>query len=146
MGIREKLRRLVDAKQNDIVRLESDLVAARAYLQALQESMRLIPKDEENGASVAEMVPREGSSVAKARDLIASEKRPLHILAILSKLGLENTKKNRVAVAGSLWRYVKRGEIFIKAGPNTFGLKGMANLADGPDDADEEIPAAFGKH
>jgi hypothetical protein len=143
MGVREKLKRLIDAKQSDIVTLESDLVAARAYLQALQESFRLMPKEGENGVPITEMVPREGSSVAKARDLIASEKRPLHIVDILAKLGLENTKKNRVAVAGSLWRYVKKGEIFIKAGPNTFGLKGMENLANDPDDL--EIPAAFGK-
>lgn len=147
MGYRDRLKKIMDSKRAEIDRLERELVAAKAYLQGLNESMRLLPKDDEDEALVKteETVPKTGASADKARDLIQKEGRLMHVNEIVVGIGLENSRKNRVSVAGSLWRYAKKGEIFIKAGPNTFGLKGMEELSRSTK-REPDLPIEFGKH
>ena len=48
--------------------------------------------------------------------------KPLHINEILNVLKLEPNKKNRLSLSGSLSGYARRGEVFTRPAPNTFGL------------------------
>lgn len=81
---------------------------------------------------------RSGSDMAKTRDAIRAAGKSLHIAEILAAIGKENTKKNRVSLAGSLAGYVRKGVIFNKSAPNTFGLVELADEGAAP-------PEGFGK-
>jgi hypothetical protein len=47
---------------------------------------------------------------------------PVHITTLLAEIGLEINRDTRASLAGSLAGYVRRGEIFTRPAPNTFGL------------------------
>jgi hypothetical protein len=84
--------------------------------------MKLLPKDTVTTKAAAEQALRPGSAVAKAREAILKAGKPLHITEILKAIGRPVDKGNRVSLSGSLSGYVKRGEIFTRPAPNTFGL------------------------
>lgn len=125
MGLRENLQRLADKKAVEIRDLEVRLAQAQAYLQAIQDSMRAVPREIDEAAP--ETTLRSGSMLAKAKEVLQHEGKPLHILEILTALGKPTDKANRVSLSGSLSAYVRRGVIFKKVGPNTFGLIGLEN-------------------
>ena len=76
MGLRENFQKLIDKKQQEIRSLEIQMREGSAYIQALQDSMKLLPRDLANG-SEAEHTLREGSTLAKTRDLLRHSGRPL---------------------------------------------------------------------
>ncbi|HEY6351810.1 MAG TPA: hypothetical protein VI636_20630 [Candidatus Angelobacter sp.] len=138
MGARENLQKLYDKKQQEIRELELQLAQAKAYLQAVQDSMKALPK--ENGDTGQEL--REGSGLAKARQALQAAGKPMHVGDILKAIGKPNDKKNRVSLSGSLGNYARKKQIFTKPAPNTFGL-----IAFGiPVKADEtgDMPETFG--
>ena len=45
MGARESLQKLIDRKLAEIDRLEQQLRDARVYVQAVQDSFKLLPKE-----------------------------------------------------------------------------------------------------
>ncbi len=120
MGARESLQKLVDRKVVEIGRLEQQIRDAKVYMQAIQDSMRLLPK-EVNGSTV-ERELRPGSALARVQEFLRVVSAPQHIDQILSALDKPNTKQNRVSLIGSLSGYVRDGRIFTKTAPNTFGL------------------------
>ena len=85
---------------------------------------------------------RAGSGVAKARELILQAGHPVHVVDLLKALEREPTREARASLSGSLAAYVRRGEIFSRPSPNTFGL---LELGHGNDTPDEEPPADFGE-
>jgi hypothetical protein len=134
---RQRLESKVRQKEQEIQGFELSIREAKSYLQALQDMLKLLPKDGDiRGADAL----RAGSDMAKARDAIRSAGKPLHISEILTAIGKENTKKNRVSLAGSLAGYVRKGAIFSKSAPNTFGLVELALDASGA-----APPDGFGK-
>jgi hypothetical protein len=146
MGARESLQRLADRKSQEIADLERQIDMARAYLQAIQDSMKALPREssiQPNGDD-SSLDLRPGTLLARARDAIQKNGSPMHISALLSAIGIENTKKARVSLVGSLGAYVRKGSVFTRPGPNTFGLVGSLNsLPFGA--GDEALPEAFGK-
>lgn len=156
MGVQETLQRLADRKSREIAELENQasevqhqLDMARSYLQAIQDSMKAIPKDvttQANGeeSSIASDL-RAGSLLAKTRDAIQKSGKPMHIGAILEAIGVENTKNARVSLVGSLGSYVRKGLIFNRPAPNTFGLLGMKTIETGTPSTTESLPETFGK-
>jgi hypothetical protein len=140
MGVRENFQKMIDKKQQEIRGLEMQLREAGAYIQALQDSMKLLPRDI-GDAPEAEHTLREGSTLAKTRDLLRHSGTPLPIGEILKLLGKPQDKKHRISLAGTLSGYARRGRVFTKTAPNTFGLVefGVADL-----DAEEELPEEFG--
>lgn len=121
---RQRLESRIRQKEQEIQNLELSVREAKSYLQALQDMLKMLPR--EGDARGADAL-RPGSDMAKARDAIRASGKPMHIAALLAAIGKENTKKNRVSVAGSLSGYVRRGAIFTKAAPNTFGLVELAD-------------------
>ena len=119
MGIRENFQKLVNKKQQEVTELELRIREAKAYIQALEDSMKLLPRD--NSASVEHSL-RPDSNLAKARDAIKKAGAPLPIADILKAIGKPQDKKHRVSLAGTLSGYARSGKVFTKTAPNTFGL------------------------
>jgi hypothetical protein len=120
MFLKKKFEERIAKKEEEIESLERQLGEARAYLTALQDSMKLFPKDNDGTAPVP--VLRAGTDVAKAQELILQAGKPMHVNELLKGMGKEVTKAARVSLAGSLGGYVRRTAIFTKPQPNTFGL------------------------
>lgn len=139
MHIREQFQRLVDRKQQEIKNLEAQIEKAKTYVEALQDSMRLLPKD----ASVAsEATLRPDTALARTRDILRTAGRPMHINDLLKALGSPTDSKHKLSLGGSLANYVRKGQIFTRPAPNTFGLIEMNAKADSK--VEEEIPEDFG--
>ena len=141
MGARESLQRLIDRKTQEIAELEKQIEMARVYLQAIQDSMKALPREaatssESNGAAPL----RSGTLLAKAKESILKNGKPMYIEDILAAIGVENTKAARVSLVGSLGNYVRKGVIFTRPGPNIFGLVGMPSA-----NAGAELPEEFGE-
>ncbi len=120
MGLREKVQKEIEKKQEEVRGLEGQILECNAYIQACQDTLKMIPKDQE--PSSTEVTLRHGSLVAKARDVIRSAGKPLHVGEILAAMGKPEGKKNRLGLSGSLSAYVRDGKIFTRPGPNVFGL------------------------
>ena len=145
MGARESLQRLADRKSQEIIDLEHQIDMARSYLQAIQDSMKALPREssiQQNGGDTS-LDLRPGTILARAKDALQKNGSPMHIIALLSAIEVENTKKARVSLVGSLGAYVRKGSVFTRPAPNTFGLVGMDSL---PFEAGERtLPEEFGK-
>jgi hypothetical protein len=140
MGVREELQKRIDRKRVEIADLEMKTREARVYIQALEDTLKILPRDSQDDSSNQTLELRSGSRVAKARDVLKKAGAPLHITDILKELGDETTPANRTALSSSIGAYVRRGELFTRPAPNTFGLTefGTAEARKGP-------PPGFGK-
>jgi hypothetical protein len=144
MGFREDLVRRMDRKRAEIAELEAQIRLAREYLQALEDTLKIVPRD---AATVTEKAVslRPGTSLAKARDAIQKAGRPLHVAELLSAIGKGNTRNDRAGLSGTLAAYVRRGEVFTRPAPNTFGLVGMVVRANEPElEIEPEFPLMEG--
>jgi len=130
MAFRDDLLRRMEKKQEEIFSLESQLREAKSYLQALEDTIKMLPREGLNEGQ-ADSLLRPNSTIAKARDAILAASRPLHIQEILGAVGKPSTKEARAALSGSLASYVRRNEIFTRTAPNTFGLIEVAGRASG---------------
>jgi hypothetical protein len=130
MAFREELQKRIEKKHAEIATLSAKLKEAEIYTQALEDMLKLLPK--EDGAVGSEVVVdaslREGSIVARAKEALQKAGRPMHVTELLSEMGRPADKENRAAIAGSIGAYVRRNEIFTRPGPNIFGLIGMKPL------------------
>ena len=65
-------------------------------------------RDEDDGErQEQDEVPlREGSNIARAKEILHKEGRPLHISELLAAMGKSADKDSRAALAGSLWEFV----------------------------------------
>jgi hypothetical protein len=145
MGARENLQRLADRKAQEIVDLERQIDMAKAYLQAIQDSIKALPKDTPTQGNSEDRATglRAGSVLARTKEAIQKHGQPMHISEILRAVGLEDTKKVRVSLIGSLGNYVRKGAVFTRPAPNTFGLVGMSTGNNGA--TDTALPDMFGK-
>lgn len=124
MTDRQRIENRLRRKEQEIVSLEEKIKAARAYAQALRDVLKMMGTGAgSTGAAGANpVVLRAGSAVAKAREEILRQGTPVHISDLLESLGKDRTRQNRASLTGSLSAYVRRGEIFTRPEPNTFGL------------------------
>lgn len=152
MADRRHIEAMARKKEQEIQDLEAQIKEAKIYLQALQDVLKRFPR--EAGPDVGGNVTlRPGSMVAQARESILKLGKPLHVDQILTDQGKELTRENRTALGGSLSAYVRKGILFTRAAPNTFGLMEMERRAaeqqepppdfgveKAPETGDEEIP------
>jgi hypothetical protein len=139
MGLRENFQKLIDKKQQEVRALELQVREYHIYIQALQDSMKMLPKENADVQASTEHTLRPGSTLAKARDLLKATGSPMPIIEILKGIGQPQDNKHRVSLAGTLSGYAKKGRIFTKTAPNTFGLLEFAQT-----DTEDEIPEEFG--
>ena len=121
MGIRDKLEEKIKKKEQEIQEYEAKIKEAKVYIEAVKDTMKLLPKSEIKGESPESKI-RPGSVISKTLALLKKTGRPMHINEILEGIGKSTSKKDRVALSGSLGWYVRRHEIFNRTAPNTFGL------------------------
>ncbi|MEJ7606338.1 MAG: hypothetical protein WKF37_08730, partial [Bryobacteraceae bacterium] len=120
----------------------SQVQQARSYLQALEDTFRLLPKDKVAEPSESADALRVGSNLAKVRDAIRQAGRPLHIQDLLAAVGKQTDATSRAALSGSISAYVRKGQIFTRPAPNTFGLVELGKANSTTPVA--EPPATFG--
>jgi hypothetical protein len=149
MGLREDFQKRIDKKQQEIAELELKIKEARSYVQALLDTMKILPKQPSSiNGTAPEFQLRPGTALAKARDAIKHAGKPLHVNELLKSVGKPIDKANKVSLSGSLAGYVRRGEIFTRPAPNTFGLLELEKPKEPEpqvEDLGEEIPETFGK-
>lgn len=137
LRIAEKLRK----KEAEIASLEEKVKAARVYVQALKDVLKMMDSVE-NAEVAPDAVLRRGSAVAAAREAILERGVPVHIADLLTAAGKEQTREARSSLTSSLSAYVRRGEIFTRPAPNTFGLVELNHNEDAPEPS--EPPTGFG--
>ncbi|MGA6984819.1 MAG: hypothetical protein WBZ01_02090 [Terriglobales bacterium] len=136
MALRDNVQRLISKKEQEIAELEQKLRDAKIYLQAVQDSIKVLPREAMDATQPRELRP--GTAVANARDLIKSAGHPLHVTDILKGLGKSPDTKNKLSLSGSLAGYVRDRQIFTRPAPNTFGLLEFEN-------GKPDLPEDFGK-
>ena len=125
MKARRDIERRIDKEQQNITELKSQIELAESFIKGLQEALKMLPKDDNGKPRKGKGALRSGSDMAKIRDLITQSGKPLRIEEIIIGLGKPDTKANRMSISGSLGRYVRKGEIFNRVGPNQFSLIDM---------------------
>jgi hypothetical protein len=143
MKERRKIEERLRKKEEEIRMLEAQIRDARIYMQALEDVLKILPRASERDVAVSALRP--GSGVAKVRQFILGKGEPAHILELLQVLGKEPTREARASLSGSLAAYVRKGEIFTRPSPNTFGLVELEQeIQEGNDLASDEPPEEFG--
>ena len=140
MSEHEKISERLRKKQQEIQSLEEKLRSARVYVHALQDILKLIGNGKEEASNKSNL--RAGSGVAQARDVILKKGVPVHINEILSALGKEFSRASRASLTSSIAAYVRRGELFTRPAPNTFGLVELGHTS--VSNLDSEPPIGFG--
>ncbi len=142
MSERKKIEARLRKKEQEIHSLEEKTKAAKVYVQALRDILKIIDQEdpEQEGP---EATLRSGSSVAEARQVILRQGMPVHINELLEALGKDVTRESRASLTSSLSAYVRREEIFTRPAPNTFGLVELGHET--IDDEAPEPPIEFGR-
>jgi hypothetical protein len=152
MGLREDLQRRIDRKSEETKELRVKIRENEAYIQGLIDTLKTLPR-ETSGGSGGEVSLKPGTDLALARDVIRGAGHPLHVADILKALEKPATRMNRASLSGNLAAYVRKGEVFTRPAPNTFGLlefkspaKADVKPPDGFGKAEEEPSGGFGPH
>jgi len=125
MALRDDIHKRIEKKRAEITALESQIRSATVYIQALEDTLKMLPREASDAAiSSPSGQPgmRTGSKVDKAREAIRKAGKSLYITELVTAIGRPNNAKNRAALAGSLSAYARRGDTFTRPAPNTFGL------------------------
>lgn len=138
MKARTNIERRIDKERQKITELQIQVERAEAFIQGLQEALKILPKDDNGKPRKGRGTLRPGSDMAKIRDLMVQAGKPMHVTQIVISLGRENNKANRLSITGSLGRYVRRGEIFRRVGANLF------TLIDTNNSKEIDLPSDFG--
>lgn len=138
MQLQREIDRRIEKKRLEIVELERQLGESKAYLSALVDTAKWLPKSGDK-----EVTLRSGSDLAQARDFIKSKGQPAHVADILKGIGKEVNKANKISLSGSLGGYARKGVIFTKPAPNTFGLIEFENGGENKPEETFDQPDVF---
>lgn len=152
MALTDDLARRIKSKRQEIATLEQEMAAietkilsAKSYVQALDDALRLA---ERSGSSMTASGKdpsrglRKGSLPAKAYPVLKRVRGTLYLTALLEGMNVPVTPKNKRALASSLSAYARRGEIFTRPEPNTFGLVEFEGAGGTSTDEPTEQPTA----
>jgi len=143
MDLRKELNRKIEKKRGEIDQFTEEIRElnikmreATAYVIGLEETLKLLPR--ENFTEAANTSLRPDSAVAKAREAILKAGKPLHINEILKQLGKEINHDSKASLSGSIGAYVRNNQHFTRPAPNTFGLIELES------ETGDELPPDFG--
>jgi hypothetical protein len=128
MDLRTDIFKRIERKQAENREWMLKIRENNAYVQGLQDTLRVLSKDSSQSPAVsaapaaADRALRHGTALAKTREIIRSAGKPLHITEILKALGKPIDRKNRANLSGTISAYARKSQIFSKSAPNTFGL------------------------
>ena len=140
MSARAELEKRIEKRREEIAALQTKVRESQVYIAALEEALRVLPREGVNDGNAGNVL-RQGSNAALAREAILFVGRPMHVEELLKALKKDSTRVNRAGLTGSLAAYVRKGEIFTRPAPNTFGLvelKSRTSTGNGP----VEVPRA----
>lgn len=143
MEERKIIQTKLKKKEQEIQSLEEKLRSAKIYVQALQDVLRVL--ESESGTEGGDSGMKPGSAVAKAREIILTLRKPVHINSLLASLGKDVTREAKASLTSSIAAYVRRGEIFTRPAPNTFGLLELGHTTATEPAAPPQPPQGFGK-
>jgi hypothetical protein len=141
MGLREKFQKRIDEKRQEITSLQNRIRDLKVYVQAVEDTMRLLPREnqEEKSGDL-----RAGTNIHRAYEALRQHGSPMHISDIVKAIGKPDEHDNRVALGGSISAYVRKGQLFARPAPNTFGLlefpQKLAPASEPPPDFGIEVP------
>lgn len=141
MNDRERIADRLKRKVVEIQSLEEKVRVGKVYVQALQDVLKMLDQDAQTAAT--ESVLKPGSTVARARDLIIKSGEPMHLTDLLEAMGKDATREAKASLTSSLAAYVRRGDIFTRPAPSTFGLIELGH--DEQAEEPREPPAEFGR-
>lgn len=121
MDLRKRVEKEIEKQEALIDDLRHQLTGAESYLKAQMDMLKMLPRDAESLRNAAASL-RPGSESAKIRDILQEAGAPMHLNEILAKMGRTPTRENKSAISGTLSGYVRRGAVFTRPAPNTFGL------------------------
>lgn len=134
--IEKRLKKKVTEKKEIAVRiagLNAENLAVDAVIAELESILRMMPKDMDSDDDSKDL--RDGTEVYLAREVLQTEQKPLHVSVLVEKMGFESTAKRKHSIASQLASYVRRGEVFTRPAPNTFGLFDYGPVPLRPEDA-----------
>jgi hypothetical protein len=138
MSSRKAIEKMVENAEKEIAEWLKQIELKESYIQGLKDTLRHLPKSPEK--SNGQTTLRVGSDIAKAREIILKEGKPMHIADLVKRLGKEVTKQNKASLSSYIGSFVRNGEYFTRPAPNTFGVVEFEeNLEAG------EPPPDFGK-
>jgi hypothetical protein len=124
----KRKRAEISALEGEIEHFEDRIAGSRekistleATLQELQSLYNLIPSE----ADVSGPQPafRQNSEGWLVHEVLRNAGKPMYVDEILEQLGREITIEARGSLAGQLGGYVRKGQVFTRPAPNTFGLR-----------------------
>ena len=117
LAVVRKLQEKARREQAAVEELEAKVVDARGRISALEEALKLFPKEGE-GSDL-----RAGTQMADVRDVLRAHGKPMALGEILKAIKVEGDENKRNSLRGSLGSYAREGRVFTKEdGPETFGL------------------------
>lgn len=143
MSERKRIEDRLRKKQAEVASLEDKIKAAKVYINALQDVLKMLGRDADD-IDEPEAKLRSGSSVAQAREAILARGEPMHLDDLLGSMGKDVNPANKASLGGSLAAYVRDNDIFCRTAPNTFGLIELGHRSV-EEEAEEEPPAGFGR-
>lgn len=145
MKARKDIERRIEKEQQNILDLQKQINHLEAFIKGLQEALKMLPKDDESieRPKKGKGTVRPGSDMDKIRLLIETSGHPMHVGEIVTGLGKPDTKENRMSITGSLGRYVRKGIVFSRPGPNQFSLISLSTN-ENTENLDNELPPEFG--
>lgn len=136
MALTDDLAKRIERKRQEIAILEQQIAAAKSYVQAMDEALKLAERTSAPAASrEGGNALRKGSMPAKAYPVLKRTGRQMYLTALLEEMGIQPTMKNKRTLASSLSAYARKGEIFTRPEPNTFGLIEFGGSATEENDA-----------
>lgn len=133
MDIRGKFEAQIRKKEQEMQEYtreyEAKMREAKAYIQGIQDSLRMIPRYEVNTEEKANITLRPGRNVHKAWQLLKKHGEPMQLKDLIEGIGLKYNKSTRGSLGGTIGAYERKKQIFKRVGPNTFGLREWDNSA-----------------
>ncbi len=154
MGLRQDLERKVEKKKNEIEKIRAEIQGRlleiekiQGYISGLQDAIKsagtigIISSEKEDvPVESKERGLRIDSLPYKARMFLQKHGKPAHISEILNGISVDNTRSHRVSLGWSLNTYSLQNQIFVKSGPNVFGLKEYPIPQKPPENSEENLP------
>ena len=124
MSTRKEIERLIEKKEQERAEHLRQAEHAGVYIQALKDTLKRIPVDPLD-VTAPKVKLRAGSDLEKVQNVIRKAGKPIHINLIIASMGeagkaFVGPKFN--GLVGSLTGYAKKGRVFTRPEPNTFGL------------------------
>lgn len=135
MSTRKKFEDEIAKLEEEIAEHQKEIDQKSFSIETWKRAIKMLPKEGNGDQAVRQprRALRPGSDVDLARAALMTAKRPLHINDLLVAMGRGTAKDERISLASSIQAYVRKGAVFKKTAPNTFGLIEI------PENAEESV-------